>query len=211
MINFKLGDQPFSIPVSWREVTVGQFKRLLLTERPGNLTEVISILTGVDYDLLFKTVRPVHENKQLAEAAKWAGKLPDFFNSPLPEKFFIGEKEISYKKDITVQQFGQYSNFLTEVSQNAIVHNDKFYCNINDVDKAICIYCYPDYSGQEFSDKWVDMIPVIDSLPFLECYAVASFFLNRFNHSLIDGEISSTVKPAKKKRTQVSKTLTSSE
>jgi hypothetical protein len=200
MIDFKLGEQAFQLPASWNEVTVGQFKKIMNPKKVGDLTEIVCILSGLDYDTLFNSVRPTSENVMLCNAISWAATIPDWFNTPLPNEFKIAGKVVDYKKDILKMPFGQYASFVSLAAINPMTWKEKLYCNINTVDKAIAIYLYPEYSGEEFTDKWESLLPEIEKLPFMESFAVASFFLNKLNSSEKSKVSNSNLRPAKKKR-----------
>lgn len=208
MLKFTLGETPFEIPASWHEVTVKQFRDIVNAKKAGDFTEIFSILSGLDYELINSTVRPIEQNILLEKAVAWAAVLPDWFNSPLPDTFKIGGKELNFKKDINQMSFGQYGSFLAMASANPMTWKDKLYCNVNNVDKAIAIYLYPEWSGLDFSDKWTDMIPEIDKLPFMECFAVASFFLNTLKKSQTLTDKEPNQKQAQKKGKLARKSLT---
>jgi hypothetical protein len=212
MLEIKLGDIPYSIPVSWREVTLSQFKRILNpTEGKDHLTEVESILTGIDYDLLFNSVRPKEENDLLITACGFAGKLPDWFDEPMPDSITISGKKIDFKSiDISMMTTGQYNVFIAIASANPMVWKDKLYVNINNIDTAIAAYLYPLWSGKPFTDQWKTMLPELGQMPFLPLFAVASFFLNKFNSSQKSGAKHSKANQQPKKKKRASKRSTTS-
>lgn len=215
MLEYQIGETKFNVPQGWHEVTVKQFQEYVRLKRDdlNYIVKKICIFTGIDDSLLFNTVRSMEENQLLLMAFDGLKDWPDLYEvDRSPALLKIDNKEIDYKNiNIQLCTMAQYSTFAGLILPNARMNEDRFFVNLFDIQKAIAIYCYPAWSGKDYSTEWDTMLTVIDSMNILEAFSTASFFLNVYINSQSTGAKNLSTTPTQKKTKQELKSSTNSE
>jgi hypothetical protein len=74
MIQFKLNGQPIQMASSWEDLTMGQYLRLL--NAGDDFLQLVSILSGIDYEILKKA--EIIGLESVIQCTKFIGTKPDF-------------------------------------------------------------------------------------------------------------------------------------
>lgn len=180
MLNFSIDNRKFSLPVSWREVTVAQYLAIRTSKRiaeSNDIVELISILTGLEYDFLFGLKLNAFNLDKIIANLEWFQDTPDFESLPLPATFNIGGKQLPITQDITMEGWGQKILFEQKIFKCQEETGDTF----NVLDEALAIYFYHAYTGKVFNpDDLKEVLEAVRQTKILHAYPVAAFFLRNY-------------------------------
>jgi len=173
---FKLNGKPINVCTSWDDFTFEQYERIL-DLKDDDVPEVVSILTGVDREILEKAEILGLEN--LLEAARFLKSVPKW---PLATDK-IGPYTIPPNKagkfEIQFESLGQFEDMRKAMGKCA---------TIVDLTKAyplfVAIYLQKIADGVYSYSKAVEMVPSIRRMPAREVMALGSFFYAKLKNLL---------------------------
>jgi len=176
MIEITINRIPYSLPQSWKEVTVSQFRDIVRHSEHINPVRLLSIFTGIDYDLLSDMDCSGFDNVFL---------LMDFIGeSPNPEKWQrskvieLNGLLIPVIKSIEKEKIGQKIIAQQVINEAAINQQSK----IEIVSKLVaCYYCPKlNASGLWIESEYEALQSEVDKMSVVEAYAEANFFLSKW-------------------------------
>lgn len=174
MIPFKIDGKKYSLPDSWADVTVSQYRELKENAHTEDIVKTLSILTGVEYDTLYNT------------------KRIDVMDKLLPFLVFLKEESFDNNKpkEVTVQgkrypvaDLGGYSWGQRIQAFKAMAKADKDKGDIYPVlSFVVAVYLYPIVTGNKYSTDEAEKFSkeVVDKMPITEAWPIGSFFLSSY-------------------------------
>lgn len=190
-----LNGEPIKITDSWEKTTLNQYLRIMKSK--NDTVELLSIITGLDYDLLKKS--KIQGLEKLLYAASFINSAPVIptnvekiggFKLPLNSK---GVFDIQFE---SLAQFEDMRVIMDSTAKEDIAGITESYA------KYCALYLQKLRDGEYDGDKALSMVPEIMNYPALEVIAAGSFFFVRL-WSLLHGtaKTSPSSTPARKKPT----------
>lgn len=190
-----LNGEPIKITDSWEKTTLAQYLRIMKSK--NDTVEILSIITGLDYDLLKKS--QIKGLEKLLYAASFINTAPVIptkvekiggFKLPLNSK---GVFDIQFE---SLAQFEDMRVIMDSTSKEDIAGITESYA------KYCALYLQKLRDGEYDGDKALAMVPEIMTYPALEVIAAGSFFFVRL-WSLLRGTQATfpSSAPARKKPT----------
>lgn len=167
---------PCELPATWEHVTVGQFRDIVRHSEKLNPVRLLSIFTGIDYDILSNVDCSGFDNIFL---------MMDFIGtSPNPEEWkrskviHLGGKELEPIKSIEKEKIGQKIIAQQVINDAAINQLSK----IEIVSKLVaCYYCPKlNANGLWIESEYEALQSEVDKMSVVEAYAEANFFLSKW-------------------------------
>lgn len=178
MVRFKLGDEAFTCPEDWSELTLDSFIKLKRCDITDEIS-VLSAITGIEYDKLF------------------ACNVADLDNYLMPKLKFL-TKKVTYA-DFKKPTHLEFNGIKYKVPDNLEEYTlgqkialskrmKKEYEQSKDLDNclAFAVSCYmaPIVTGKPFSSKLAEEFePSILNLTMDKVYPIGGFFLMRLIES----------------------------
>jgi hypothetical protein len=198
MKEFNINGQKFFLHVSWEDVTVEQFIKINNNPKlaKGDVLELASILSGVDYDFFFELDPNVVNIDEILECLTFVKEIPDFKKIPLPSAFHIAGRPIEVPTDLTIECWGQKIMFEEKMSEALKLHGDP----LPMIDQLLAIYFCNRITGKQFSEKDLpEATRLIGLSKITEAYPIANFFLNKYFKSITKIKSSLPVRRTRKK------------
>lgn len=163
-----LNGKPFKITKSWDEVTFAQFLRIL--QLKDDNIELISILTGLEYDYLKKAEIKGFEN--ILYIAQFINTPRKFDKNPTnigPYKLPLNSKGVFDVQFESLAQFEDMRSVFNSLKEGVIAHTEAYatYC---------AIYAQKLRDGVYDGDKAMAMVPEIMTYPAKDIIPAGSFF-----------------------------------
>lgn len=175
MIKFKIEGKEYSCPTSWKDVTVKQFQELKAWDKK-DFIKLLSIITGVEYSIIFKTSE-LDVDTKLLPFLEFLKKPLDVNNLPAVSFLTIEGKQYDIPKNLDRYSFGQKID-ATNAINDAIEKTGDVY---NYISKVVAIYMQPIVQNRDYkTTEAVEFKSVIDKCSIVEAYTVASFFFRTF-------------------------------
>lgn len=176
MQQFKIADKRFSIPTSYEELTVQQFVAISKTT---DLVDILSILSDIPRgDWL--NCSDIDIDITLAPWLAWLNIKKDWAALQPPQSIKVGERVIVVPRNLRVHTWGQ--KLLLEKIWRSVVNGQ-----VNEADaisESVAIYLQPAISNSKFDDNKIDEVKaIINELPIVDIYPIASFFFAKFIQS----------------------------
>lgn len=178
MIDFKSGDLNFSLPLKYGDLTFSQFFKLRKSN--GSISEVISILSGIEKEILGQC-----NDLDLAEKLEpYLDFLKGDFDCQhyfVPDTILVDGVRYPKPKDLNLQTVGQKWHLEDEYRKISAEGG-------NDIDLfplALAIYLQPTITGKSYNSELVDsLLPKMMEVRLEEGFPLASFFLTNYERSL---------------------------
>lgn len=174
MLHYKIAGKEYSVPVSWNEITLGQFLKLINSKKGGetDMFQVLSTLSNIEYELLTSVNMSAEALENLLLATEWVSDIPNLKSLPIPKKFLINGKSIATDIQITTKGYGQKILF-----QQAVSDKSEATESITD---AIAIYYFSDYYGKEFNaDELEPFKKLVLETKIIEAYPIGLNLINQ--------------------------------
>lgn len=197
MISFKLEDKKYNMPTSWREVTVKQFFQFKSWQSGDkNFVRLLSILTGVDYDVMRKS-KQLDVDDKLIPFMKWLEEPLTEKNAPRCSTITIDDKKYDVPKDIGNYSFEQKIELKNRMIECINKTGDTLEC----LKIATAIYLQPIVEQKDFSIKAAELfVDKLDDCKIVEVYAIGGFFLKKLLVSIIRNQPTSLLSQVKNKK-----------
>lgn len=163
-----LNGKPFKITKSWDEMTFAQFLRILKL-KDDNI-ELISILTGLEYDYLKKAEIKGFDNiLYLAQFINTPSKFPENPTRIGKYKLPLNSKGVFDVQFESLAQFEDMRSVVNSLKEGIIAHTEAYatYC---------AIYAQKLRDGVYDGDKAMSMVPEIMTYPAKDIIPAGSFF-----------------------------------
>ena len=176
MVEITINKLPYKIPMSWREVTVRQFRDIVRHSVDLNPVRLLSIFTDIDYDEL--------NNYDCSGFDKILAVMDFIGTDSNPENWKRGETitiegvKIPVIKSIENEKIGQ--KIMVQNIVNEAVANQK---NKSEIISSIvaCYYCTKlNANGRWIESEYLKLIETIDNSSVVEAYAEMNFFLSKW-------------------------------
>lgn len=183
-MKFTLNKKSIEVTDSWESMTFGQYLRVL--KMKGTITEIISIITGIDEEYLKKA--KIKGLDKLLYAAKFLNEPPQF---NLKELTHIGEYKLPLNSkgffDITFESLAQLEDMrqvMIKLQPGIEAHTEAYatYC---------AIYLQKMRDGDYDGEKALKMVPEIMTYPASDIVNAGSFFFVRLSN-LLNGTASNS-------------------
>ena len=171
-------------PASWSELNIGQLIKLETEWDRESATQLFSIITGVDEELLKSSKDNGLEDTMLAICA-FAYDQPQWDALPRPAKLQIGDEFYNTPDNIDKKTLGQK----IMVSQIAIKEDVDL---VKSIPKIIAIYMQEVIDGKYDDTRLVEVEESILTSPAIDCYGLALFFFQESGNLINIGEMSLT-------------------
>ena len=176
MVTVKINGQEFSLATQWSEVTAEQY---LSMERVGdqlNTVRILSILSGIDYDVLINFDCSQFDEKVL-QYMDFIGEVPKWTELPKPDHLTIDG--VSYKVPDKIESTTWFQRTMMKTLAADGVANSRSMTEL--IVPAITYMMQPLMEEGKVSDKnYPDIMRKIEKLPITDVYPVASFFLSTY-------------------------------
>lgn len=178
-MKFTLNKKSIEVTDSWEAMNFGQWMRWIKSK--GTMTEIISIITGIDEDYLKKA--KIKGLDKLLYAAKFLNTPPQFNTEKLTH---IGEYKLPLNSkgffDVTFESLAQFEDMrqvIIKLPEGIHAHTEAYatYCTI---------YVQKLRDGDYDGDKAMAMVPEIMSYPASDVINAGSFFFVKLS-SLLNG------------------------
>lgn len=178
-MKFTLNKKSIEVTDSWETMTFGQYLKVL--KMKGTMTEIISIITGIEEETLKKA--KIKGLDKLLYAAKFLNEPPQFNVEKLTH---IGEYKLPLNSkgifDVTfesLEQIEDLRNVMAKLPEGIYAHTEAYatYC---------AIYVQKLRDGDYDGDKAMAMVPEIMTYPASDVINAGSFFFVKLS-SLLNG------------------------
>jgi len=177
MVTIKINDYEYDIPTSWNEVTLRQYIELATYIEDINHIRLLSIFTGIDYDVLANFPCDDFQIKVIPEM--------DFLQEELnvlaikrAKVLHIGNYEFEPILDPSKERLGQ-KLFMQQITENAVANH---YPHFSLVAPIIANYYAPFVHPQKkWEEKHIkEFEQLVLDMPMVEAYPEADFFLSGY-------------------------------
>lgn len=177
MLTIKINDYEYQIPTSWSEITVKQYHELMLHGDDMNHVRLLSIFTGLTYDVLVNMPCDEFLVKAVPEM-EFTSKEFNPFHLPRKKTITIGGKELRIILDPTKERFGQ-KLYMQQLVTNAIANKAN---HITIVPASLACY-YAPYLRED--NKWdekhvAEVEAMVWNMSIAEAFPEADFFLRGY-------------------------------
>ena len=202
MVSFEISGKTISVPESWDDITCGQWLNIEKVKDRSDVVAIFSALCDVPYNDLF--LADLDEVMPMIERVSFISDTPDFLKIEAPKTVFISGKNIDVPQDIRLKTLGQFQTFQSKVLPHVLVYKDGgISCDFKVMDVAVAIYMQPLITGKKFDAETLEeTIKEVRSMPMLECFALANFFLNNLKTQQTTKGKNSDTNPHTKKQPQ---------
>lgn len=169
------------LPVSYDEITVGQFEMIRSLKPSDKESKLISIITGISEPIIEEW--DIEQADEIMEVLSFLStdKI-DISNYPMPNEIEIGGKVINPNVNVRVATIDQRWSFERRLWPSLVANGGVIDTNLSE---AIAIYLQPQITGEKFNDDNLDpTIEMVKKLPVLKAYPIAYFFTNACVRSL---------------------------
>lgn len=177
MITLKINEIEYNLPTEWDEITVGQFIELSQYATDLSAARILSIFTGLAYDVL--TNLPIeHFNVVVLPELSFIHKQWSPFDEKRKKKIVIGKYEFDAIRDPARERLGQ-KLFMQQLVNNAIKEKRPHYelvCPV--VANYYAPFVHPEKKWDE--RHVMDFAEVVKKGKLVEIYPEANFFLSGY-------------------------------
>jgi len=177
MIELKINDINYNLPTDWDELTVGQFIQLSEYATDLSAARLLSIFTGMNYDVLLNL--PIeHFNITVLPELSFLNKQWKPFDEKRKEKLTIGQYDFEPIKDPSRERLGQ-KLYMQQLVNNAIQSKLPHYDLICPV--IACYYAPFVHPEKKWEEKHVlNFAELVKKAKIVEAYPEANFFLTGY-------------------------------
>lgn len=190
-----LNGKPINITDSWDKTTLSQYLRILKLN--NDTVELISIITGLDYEYLKKA--KIIGLEKLLYASRFIEIIPKLSENVEKIGGFKLPLNASGVFDVQFETLAQFEDMRTIMAETDVKEAYKL---TESYAKYCAIYCQKLRDGEYDYDKAMKMVPEIHTYPSFEVIMAGSFFLTKL-WSLLSGTLKASPSsvPAQKKHT----------
>lgn len=198
MIRFKVNSKTVNVPTAWDELTFSQYLQIL--DLKDDYLQVVSILTGIDYEILKKA--EINGLESLIAATSFLSEIPDFdhvttkvgpYNLPVNDKGLF---------NIQLESLAQFED-MRAVMKGAI---DSPKAMIECYVKFVALYVQKVRDKEYDSQKALLMVDEVKTWPAKEVITAGAFFYVKLRSLLNGTQKTSPLTPrSPKKSKQASK------
>ncbi len=177
MINFHLDGKKYSLPMSWKELTVSQYiaLRAWVKEPEQDFIKLLSIITAAPYATLFNT-KQLDVDTKLIPFMDWINTNPEFDKWKMPTAIQIDGKVYNPPSGQGYFCFGQKIALQKKLVEVIQATNDASDC----IAFALALYYQPIIQGTKMDlSEAHTLIDKCLQCKLEEAYPVASFFLKK--------------------------------
>ena len=176
MVTVKINGQEIDIATEWHEVTLAQYREMERVADELNSVRILSILSGIDYDVLINFDCSQFDEKVLQYLA-FMSDVPSWTELPKPEYLTI--EGVQYKVPERIESTTWFQRTMMKTLATEGVTNSLRMTQL--IAPAITYMMQPVLEEGKVSDKHYPSIQQkIDKLPITDVYPVASFFLSTY-------------------------------
>lgn len=163
----KINGQDVSMPTSWFEVTVSQYRKLLKAE---GLTSQLEALSGIPA-LEWENLREIDFEQHIQGTISFLNEPVDLSGLPVPKHIKVGEQPIIVPQDLTIEVWGQILSLKTELGKVMVDNSTEAY--LEAVVFAVAVYLSP----KPYSDTGArEFVKELDSNLITEVFPTGNFF-----------------------------------
>lgn len=177
MLYIQITDKEYKIPTTWDEVTLRQYRDLMLNANGMNHIRLLSIFTGLSYDVLC--------NLPCDDFLIKAVPLMDFlsqefnpFHCARKKKITIGNVELPTISDPSKERFGQ-KLYMQQLVTTAITSKANHIMLV--APTIACYYAPLLHKDKKWDESHVkDVEKIVDDMLVMEAFPEADFFLHGY-------------------------------
>jgi len=176
-VDLKINETTYTIPTEWSEVTVGQYIALCENTTDLSAARLLSIFTGISYDVLVNM--PIeHFNLVVLPELNFFTTEWNPFQEGRKKTITIGKYEFDTIEDPSRERLGQ-KLFLQQLVNKAISESVPHYNLICPV--IACYYAPFVHPEKKWEEKHVmQFAKLVENATIAEAYPEANFFLNGY-------------------------------
>lgn len=175
MVTIKVNGKSIDIPSSWDDVTVQQYREMDRCSHELNSARLLSILAGIDYDILINFDCSQFDEKVLMHL-DFMHEIPDWENLPKPTHLTIGG--VQYKVPESIQSTTWFQR--TMMKTLAVEGVEKSMRMTELIAPALTYMMQPVLDGKVNDKRFEEVQMIMDKLPIKQAYPLASFFLSTY-------------------------------
>jgi predicted secreted protein len=177
MVTIKINNYEYPIPTKWEEVTLRQYIELATYIYDINHIRMLSIMTGLDYDVLCNFPCDDFQLKVIPEMNFLSEEL-DVLSIKRASKLHIGDFIFDVIRDPSKERLGQ-KLFMQQITESAVQNKLPHHTLIAPViANYYAPFVHPDKKWEEQHIKEFEQL-VLD-MPLMEAYPEADFFLTGY-------------------------------
>lgn len=191
-----LNGKPIKITDSWDKMSFSQYLRIL--KMKDDNVELISILSGVDYDTVKKANITGLENLMyLTQFLKTPPKFPEKPTQIGPYKLPLNSNGVFDVQLESLAQFEDMRHFMNKLETGVYAHTEAYatYC---------AIYLQKLRDGEYDSDKSLKMVPEVMNYPASDVISAGGFFFIKLL-LLLNGTVKTSQSSAQRQRKPIGK------
>lgn len=179
MIKFKIEGKEYSIPTKWEEVTVEQYLKLLTCDKE-DIVMFLSIVTGVDYDTMYRT-RQTDVDEILLPLISFFHTPIDLSKQKMSGKILLQGKQHDIPKDLGFHSLGQKIEASNVMLAEFKKSGELTGCMV----EVVAMYLQPIVTGKEYSSESAKELEAeLLKCSIIDVYPVAAFFLKKLIASI---------------------------
>lgn len=178
MVEIKIEGTPYRIPAVWSEVTLAQYRDMVRNREDLSPERLLSILTGIEYDLLMNVDASKFTEKKIFDRLLFVKTRVNFIEMPRPKNLVFGDKTIPVIEDPKREKLGQKLK-LQQIMNRA---HEKQLDFPEIAAEVLATYYAPKFDLNQLwkEEKVAELIPVIEKMPVTVVLPEANFFLRGF-------------------------------
>lgn len=177
MIQIQINEKQYNVPTDWKEVTLMQYIELSENATELNAARLLSIFTGINYDVLNNLPCDDFTLKVVPEINFLQTEF-DPFNFKRPKVVKIGNYDFEPILDPSRERLGQ-KLFMQQLVNNAISNNLPYYKIIPQT--LACYYAPFIHPEKKWEEKHVMIFSnLVNDMPVAEAFPEANFFLRGY-------------------------------
>jgi hypothetical protein len=177
MLYVQITDKEYKIPTKWEEVTLAQYRELVLNANGMNHIRLLSIFTGLSYDVLCNLPCDDFLLKAVPDM-EFLSQEFNPFHCARKKRITIGKYEIETIRDPSKERFGQ-KLYMQQLVTSAIAGKAN---HITLVAPTIACYYAPLlHKEKKWDESHVKEVEnVVDNMLVVEAFPEADFFLHGY-------------------------------
>jgi hypothetical protein len=177
MVTIKINNHEYNIPTSWSEVTLRQYINLATYVDDINHIRLLSIFTGIDYDVLANFPCDDFQIKVIPEMDFLKEEL-NVLTIKRAKVLHIGEFVFDVILDPSKERLGQ-KLFMQQITENAVANHYPHYSLVAPI---IANYYAPfSHPSNKWDERHIKQFEeLVLDMPLFEAYPEADFFLSGY-------------------------------
>lgn len=175
MVTIKVNGQTHHLPTQWSEISVATYRLMERHAFELNSVRLLSILTGIDYDVLINFDCSQFDEKVLQHLS-FVHDIPQWGDLPKPSHLTIDD--VPYAVPESVQSGSWFQRTMLKTLAVEGVNNKLNMIEL--VAPCLTYMMQPVIEGKVSDKNYAAIQEKIDQLPITEAYPVAAFFLSTY-------------------------------